>query len=60
MDLHHSDIFNKLLADHRDEIWVGKVLMMLCFESEEFKRAAERRFWFRCPFWLYICLSFSF
>lgn len=49
MELQYSDIVSKVLADHRDDIWMERELMMMRSELEEFKRIVETAFVKKCP-----------
>lgn len=53
MNVQYSNIANKVLVDHEDELWVDGELMMLRSEIVEFKRVVERVFASHCSIGLY-------
>lgn len=54
MSLQYSDTSKRILADHRDEVWVERELMMSRLEIEEFEPTVEKEFVSHCPSGLYI------
>lgn len=48
MKVKYSEIFNKVLGDHRDEISVERDLMKSWSENEKLERVAEKVFASRC------------
>lgn len=49
MNVQYSKNVEKVMADHRDEIWVERKLAVLQYEAKELKNVSERVSASHCP-----------